>query len=155
MNGKESLLTTYPDIADEWHPTKNGDIAPDQVAPKSGKKVWWLGKCGHEWEAAVSSRSKGHGCPYCNNLKAWSGYNDLATTNPELSEEWNYERNGELSPSDVLSGSHKKVWWICSKGHEWEAVLKDRATGNGCPYCSNYKAWAGYNDLATVNPKLT
>ena len=54
------------------------------------------------------------------------GINDLQTTNSELAEEWNYDKNGDLKPSDVLPGSHKKVWWKCLKGHEWEADIHSR-----------------------------
>ncbi len=82
------------------------------------------------------------------------GINDLQTTNPELAKEWNYEKNGDLKPSDVLPGSHKKVWWKCQKGHEWEAAVYSRKDGNGCPFCSNHKVLAGYNDLLTTHPFL-
>ena len=151
---KKSLASEYPDIAKEWHPTKNGAITPDMVAPKSGNKAWWLGPCGHEWEAVISSRTRGVGCPYCSNYRALAGYNDLATTEPQLAQEWNYEKNGSLKPTDVTSGSHKIVWWKCSKGHEWEESVKDRSSRNECPYCSNKRVLPGYNDLLTVNPEL-
>ncbi len=151
---KESLLSKYPDIAKEWHPIKNGSLSPEDVAPMSHYKAWWLGACGHEWPAVVSSRSKGHGCPYCNNLKVLSGYNDLATINPRLAQEWDYERNDGLRPSDVLPGSHKEVWWKCAKDHSWKRIIKDRSSGNNCPYCSNQRVLEGYNDLETVCPDL-
>ena len=154
MEKSINLSTTYPEIAKEWHPTKNGAITPDMVAPKSGKKAWWLGPCGHEWEAVISSRTRGVGCPYCSNYRALAGYNDLATTEPQLAQEWNYEKNGSLKPTDVTSGSHKIVWWKCSKGHEWEESVKDRSSRNVCPYCANKRALPGYNDLLTVNPEL-
>ena len=154
MEKSINLSTTYPEIAKEWHPTKNGAITPDMVAPKSGKKAWWLGPCGHEWEAVISSRTRGIGCPYCSNYRALAGYNDLATTEPQLAQEWNYEKNGSLKPTDVTSGSHKIVWWKCSRGHEWERDINNRTRGNGCPYCSNLKALSGYNDLASKYPDL-
>ena len=128
MEKSINLSTTYPEIAKEWHPTKNGAITPDMVAPKSGKKAWWLGPCGHEWEAVISSRTRGVGCPYCSNYRALAGYNDLATTEPQLAQEWNYEKNGSLKPTDVTSGSHKIVWWKCSRGHEWERDINNRTS---------------------------
>lgn len=79
IKGKNDLETVNPELAAQWHPTKNGELTPDDVAPMSDKKVWWLGKCGHEWQAEISSRTQGHGCPYCSNQKILSGYNDLAT----------------------------------------------------------------------------
>ena len=151
---KRSLASEYTDIAKEWHPTRNGAITPEMAAPKSGKKAWWLGSCGHEWEAVISSRTRGVGCPYCSNYIALAGFNDLATTEPTLVIEWDYDRNDSLKPTDVTAGSHKKVWWKCSKGHEWEMSVKDRAGRQGCPYCSNKRVLSGFNDLATIYPSL-
>ena len=58
-----SLATLNPKLAQEWHPTKNGELTPFDVRPNSGKKVWW--KCpegdDHEWEANVFSRNRGNG----------------------------------------------------------------------------------------------
>ena len=72
-----------------------------------------------------------------------------------LYSQWNFEKNTEFDPSTLLFGSNKKVWWICEKGHEWQAVISSRALNNaGCPYCSNRKVLSGYNDLVTTNPKL-
>ncbi|WP_176757347.1 zinc-ribbon domain-containing protein [Butyrivibrio sp. INlla14] len=148
-----SLKEEFPEIAKQWHPTKNGNVTPDMVASRIGKKAWWLGPCGHEWEAAISSRTKGIGCPFCRNLYALEGFNDLTTTHPELAKEWNYEKNGSLRPTNVTFGSRKKVWWKCEKGHEWEDAVKDRAKGKKCPYCTNQKVLPGFNDLLTVNPE--
>lgn len=74
----------------------------------------------------------------------------LATNYPELAKEWNYDRNGALTPWMVTTGSNKKVWWTCSLGHEWETAIANRTRYSiGCPYCAGRKAWAGINDLAT------
>ena len=61
------LATKRPDLADEWHPTKNGDLTPRDVADGSEKKVWWkCNRCGHEWKAAIASRARSRrGCPKC------------------------------------------------------------------------------------------
>ena len=56
--------------------------------------------------------------------------------NPLLAKQWNYDRNGNLKPSDFTFGSNKKVWWICEKGHEWQAQINVRSRGNGCPICN-------------------
>lgn len=63
--GQNDLATVNPNLAVEWHPSKNGSLLPSQITAGSNKKVWWLGKCGHEWEAAIYSRAAGKGCPYC------------------------------------------------------------------------------------------
>jgi DNA-directed RNA polymerase subunit RPC12/RpoP len=97
--------------------------------------VWWICSKGHEWHATILSRNKGSGCPYCSN-KATCEDNCLMTANPILSKEWNSTKNGSLTPKDVTPGSNKKVWWICSKGHEWETKVSHRSKGSRCPYCS-------------------
>ena len=81
--------------------------------------------------------------------------NDLATIYPDLSKEWNYEKNGNLTPHNITSGSRKKVWWLCEHGHTYEQLICKRVNrGYSCPYCSGHKVLKGFNDLATVNPQL-
>ncbi len=64
--GMTDLQTVRPDLACEWHPSKNGNLTPDQFTPYSGKRVWWMcSKCGHEWPATIANRSLGKGCPHC------------------------------------------------------------------------------------------
>ena len=53
--------------------------------------------------------------------------------------EWHPTKNGELTPRDVTPGSHMKVWWICSQGHEWKTRVAHRTGGHGCPRCNNSK----------------
>ena len=140
----------------EWDWEKNTELGfdPTQVAYKSNKIVCWKCYRGHEWQAKVSNRSNGKGCPYCSGQKVLVGYNDLKTTNPALASEWHYKRNGALIPENVTANSGKKVWWKCSEGHEWSAPIDSRNRGNGCPYCSGRCAVKGKNDLQTVNPNL-
>ena len=58
---------------------------------------------------------------------------------PQLCLEWNYNKNN-LKPKDFYKSDHTKVWWICIKGHEWEASIHARSCcGTGCPYCANKK----------------
>ncbi len=134
--GETDLATLYPELAKEWHPTKN-NIKPSEVMPGTHKKVWWKCSNGHEWKAEVKSRVTGVGCPYCSNKKVLAGYNDLATVNPELAREWHPTKNGQLKPTDVTSSSGIKVWWKCTKGHEWQSTVCNRAGGRGCPKCSD------------------
>ncbi len=133
----ESLFDKCPELSGEWHPSKNDGLLPEEVPFKSNHKAWWLGKCGHEWEAAIYSRSTGNGCPYCANLRVLIGYNDLETEIPDVAREWHPTKNGELTPRDVVAKANKKVWWSCSVcGNEWQAVIAKRAIGQGCPICA-------------------
>jgi hypothetical protein len=151
------LQTTHPDIAKEWHPTKNGDLTPNDVVSGSSKLVWW--KCDkaddHEWEAGISSRSSGTDCPCCSGRKAVLS-NCLATTHSKLAQQWHLTKNGDLTPNDVVSGSNKKVWWKCevANDHEWEStVVNISIGGNGCPCCSGNKVVLS-NCLQTTHPEL-
>jgi hypothetical protein len=134
-NTMTSLLNTNPDLAKEWHPTKNVTLTPKDVTQGSDKKVWWICSREHEWEATVNNRKQGRGCPYCSGQMVCID-NCLATINPGLAKEWHHTKNTPLTPKDVTQGSNKKVWWRCSKDHEWEATVNNRKQGRGCPYCS-------------------
>ena len=123
----------------EWNWEKNTNISPLQLTFSSGKKVWWKCSKGHEWQARIADRNSGCGCPYCAGRKVLKGYNDLQTVNPTLASEWNYEKNNEITPSNITSNSGKKVWWKCGKGHEWQAVIANRNRGAGCPVCAREK----------------
>ena len=149
---KNSLSYCYPEVAAEWHPTRNGGLTPDRVNKKARLKAWWLGKCGHEWQMTVSARTrdpairkvgkriKGQGCPYCAGKKILIGFNDLQSQYPEIATEWHPTKNGDLKPIDVMPGSKKKVWWLGKCGHEWQAVISARCKSRqGCPLCFQQK----------------
>ena len=159
-----SLAEKYPELAKEWHPTKNGVLTPDDVSYGSVCKVWWLWDCGHEWEACINDRSHGRGCPTCSKKKAAANRilniikknGSLADNYPELAAEWYPTKNGDLKPEDVTVCYKRKVYWKCSKGHVWEAWIRNRTSlGAGCPYCKRRVVVEGYNDLATLRPELT
>ena len=154
IDKEKSLAYRFPELAKEWHPTKNGDLTPNDVTCGSGKRVWWKCIKGHEWEVSISNRTKGNGCPYCSGKKIWPGFNDLATKYPGLLAEWDYELN-DVDPTTVAPANGKKYHWICPQGHKYEASVSSRTRlHTGCPYCVNQKVLPGYNDLATKNPEL-
>lgn len=140
-----SIVQTHPYLLEEWDYRKN-IIKPEQISIGSDRKVWWKCRfCGYEWESAPNSSNRREsykkGCPVCQRKVVWVGHNDLATTNPTLASEWNYEKNGELTPTSITDGSNKKVWWTCSKcGNEWQAVVEKRNKGKcNCPNCKKNK----------------
>jgi hypothetical protein len=144
-NKNNSLEKLNPKLSKEWHPTKNGALTPSDVLAGSKKKVWW--KCpkgsDHEWNSAtIGDRNRGSGCPFCSGYKV-SITNSLKTISPNIAKQWHPTKNGALTPSDVVAGSHKKVWWKCPKGpdHEWQTQIDYRAFQNkNCPFCSNRRA---------------
>ena len=144
IEGFNDLATTQPELAKEadgWDPKK--------VTAGTQRKLKWKCSKGHVWEAIVANRSKGVGCPICDNKKVLTGFNDLATTHPELAKEafgWD--------PSQVISGLNKRVKWKCIAGHVYEIQISNRKLGSNCPICVNQKLLTGFNDLATTHPEL-
>lgn len=151
---KNSLQKNNPELAKEWHDEKNGYLKPLHVAVNSNKKVWWRCKVGHVWQAQINSRSRGNGCPYCAGKNVIIGENDLGTTHPKLTREWNYEKNTNKFPENYSKGSEEKVWWKCELGHEWQAVIYSRVSGTGCPICAGNELLDGYNELASLYPDV-
>ena len=144
--GFNDLASKYPDIAAEalgWNPS--------EVAPNSLKKQLWECPIGHQYRTTPAHRtSRGQGCPFCSGRQVLIGFNDLATTHPEIALQafgWD--------PQTVSAGSHKRTYWKCSHGHIWDQTVKMRAlAGYGCSFCSGKRVLMGFNDLATTHPEL-
>lgn len=155
LPGFNDLATRFPEVAAEWHPTKN-ETTPDQVMPGTKKKAWWLcGVCGREWESSIGLRvRRGHGCATCS-ARGWrlkQGKN-LKDAYPHLASQWG--DSNELTPQDVTPGSGVEVQWKGDCGHEWRETVGKRALrGYGCPYCSGNRTLAGFNDLRTRYPAV-
>ncbi len=139
--GENDLASAFPELVNQWHPTKNLPLTPESVTPYSNRKVWWVCEKGHEWQTMVLHRTKvGSGCPYCSGKKVMAGFNDLAAAAPEIAAQWHPTLNGDLTPQMVTAGSHKKVWWRCDAGHEWQAAVFNRTGAkSGCPICARKK----------------
>lgn len=154
--GENDLASQIPDIAAQWHPTRNGGLAPEKLTACSNKRVWWRCDLGHEYQARVGARTvNGSECPYCAGKKALAGFNDLATLEPLVAAQWHPTLNGALTPEMVTVGVHRKVWWQCPDGHIWKAMIYSRAGPKtcGCPVCAGrvkprraerYRAAAAY-----------
>jgi hypothetical protein len=144
LRGFNDLATTHPELAaeaDGWDPTT--------VIAGSHQKLKWTCADGHSWLTSVKSRSRGSNCPICSGNQTLSGFNDLATTHPELAA----EADG-WDPTTVIAGNGVKRNWVCSAGHRWKATIASRKRGSGCPVCSGKLIVAGINDLATTHPNL-
>jgi hypothetical protein len=146
------LQTLRPDLAKEWHPTKNGNLTPRDVTPGSKKEVWWLCPEKHEWLAPSCRRNKGMRCPVCVR-PGFHRLNRSRPLSPQLIKEWHPRKNDSLIPSEVTAGSAKKAWWLCSKGHEWLARIGSRSYGRNCPFCGGRFA-ANDHCLESSHPEL-
>ncbi|MCX5939370.1 MAG: zinc-ribbon domain-containing protein, partial [Cyanobium sp. LacPavin_0920_WC12_MAG_62_9] len=144
--GYNDLATTHPEIAAqvfEWDPRT--------VVAGSNKSKLWKCKFGHIWKSQVISRtSQKTGCLVCANKQVQIGFNDLATTHPNIAEEasgWN--------PTNVIAGSERRLAWKCKLGHSYKSTVKSRAiSGTSCPICSGNQVLRGFNDLTTTHPDL-
>lgn len=150
--GFNDLATLFPSLA-----TEANDWDPTFIGAGSSKIVSWKCPNGHTWDASVIQRTsggyKGSGtnCPFCTGAKTLMGFNDLATTHPEIAKEahgWN--------PSQISAGSSRKLEWRCKAGHLWLAIVNSRTRDRSadCPYCTNRKVLVGFNDLATTDPEI-
>jgi hypothetical protein len=152
--GFNDLASTHPDLLREWHPTKNQNLSPTGIVAGTNKKIWWICKLGHEWQAVGASRLNGTGCPTCSGLVTLSGFNDLVSLYPAVAKEWHPTKNLPKTSATQSPGSGTPVWWLCGLGHEWKAGPYPRVNGAGCPVCSGRTVWRGFNDLATTHPIL-
>ena len=147
-----NLAQADPDLAAQWHSTRNLHLTAEQVTPGSSRKVWWECAVGHEWSSTVANRKAGRGCPFCSGRKAGQG-NTLDKVDPVLAQQWHPSLNGALTPNQVTAHSNRQVWWQCARAHYWQASINNRTNGNSCPYCAGQRAGQG-NTLADVLPAL-
>ena len=147
VNHENNLLVKFPEVAKQWHPTKNGNVKPEDIYFATYKKYWWKCDIGedHVWEAAVEDRTGVHyknkkrkmtgtGCPACTGRQV-ADSNRLSIQFPRVAKEWHPTKNGDLQPDEFSKGSKEKVWWKCHNGHEWESTITNRARGRDCPDC--------------------
>lgn len=119
----------------DWDYENNGDLQPKDITEGSNKLINWVcPKCGYKWKTRVLNK---RGCPCCSNRVVVAGINDLATTHPKLAAEWDYEKNGDLTPQKVTHGSGKKVFWKCPIGNSYRASILHRSSGTNCPICNS------------------
>ena len=125
---------------------------PKMFTPGSHAKKPWRCNYGHIFVTSIKLRTRlwPGGCPVCANKVVLKGFNDLATTHPELaSEAYGWD------PTTVTRGNTKKLKWVCSKQHIFLNNCNSRTNlGRNCPICANQEVLAGYNDLMTTHPGI-
>ena len=151
--GRErSLQASHPELAAEWHPTRNRELNPADVSPGSKHRAWWCcAACGHQWQAAVNNRARGSGCPVCGLKRRARTQSEveparsLAVRHPEIAAELHPQRNPGIDPLGLGARSSLKLWWRCAScGHEWETAVSTRTDGSGCPACYRVKRTAAW-----------
>ena len=159
-----SLVEKYPEVAAEFHPTRNVGIDVQSITYASNKRVLWRCAKGcstsgcttpiHEWISSVNNRTLGRGCPYCaHGGSKVCGCKTLAFRYPHIAVEWHPTMNPiVLRPETISYGSEKPVYWLCQRGcstpgcttpaHVWKATPNTRTSNSsGCPYCARKQHW--------------
>jgi hypothetical protein len=133
-----SLAKLFPEVAKEWHPTKNDDLTPDMITPTAHEKPWWKCEEGHEWQANLSNRAGNNTiCPYCAKKLPSKDYN-LKLLHPDIVKEWNYELN-DKSPEHYTPSTKRKVWWNCKYDHPYEMQIQTRTRKGKMQSCPEHK----------------
>jgi len=154
VSPETSLAAVRPELAAQWHPTRNGELTPAEVLPGSGRRVWWHCEEGHEWQTTPASRCRGAWCQQCSYAADRRASEPLSVTHPEYAAQWHPTRNDRLTPDRITYGSGRRVWWRCAVGHDWQITVTSRTLGRtGCPYCAGHRASATHN-LAVLAPAL-
>lgn len=126
--GENDLETLFPDIArmaDGWD--------PKIIGSGSHRKMKWKCAKGHSWESTVGDMtSRERSCPFCNNRKLLTGFNDLESRFPDLAlQAYGWD------PKKIHPGSTAKRKWRCALEHVWTSTVNSRtALGAGCPSCA-------------------
>jgi len=136
---ERSLAVVSPVVAGQLHPTRNDLADARHIAAGSAARLWWQCSSGHDWQAVVKSRTRGRGCPYCAGRLS-TEESCLAARSPAVAGDWSPDRNGLLTPFDVLPTTRLRVWWRCPRcAWEWLAPVQTRTSGAGCPSCPRNK----------------
>jgi hypothetical protein len=148
----DSLAFTHPEIANEWHPTMNGNLTPSQVTAGSQIGVWWICKTSlihFEYKQVIASRtSQEQCCPQCvrYDMLLYKD-NSLARKYPDIAKLLHPTLNGAITAEDISACSHDTFWWYCSeyfpdgtphRSYQTRPINKTLG-GNGCPDCAKYQ----------------
>ncbi len=152
FNIEESIAVTHPVIAKNWNPDENGRLSPEMFSKGSRFEVnWSCHLCGKETKKSIKNYG---GCSQCKKVKKLERTN-LELDYPDISKEWDNDKNEGKFPSDFHPKSNKYAWWLCSTClHSWLSKISNRVIGRGCPVCANKVVIAGKNDLASTHPYL-
>ncbi len=143
-----TIKFSHPKLLEYWHPTKNGDLKPENFSSGSSRNLpWWVcnkkTNCGciHEYQSRISYMVKAlynnrNGCPYCKKIKCCI-HDSFVNTYPDVYKDWHPTKNTNIDPYVLRFASNKVAWWKCKDGHEWEASIISRCRlKSGCPNCT-------------------
>ena len=170
---ENNLTITHPELCKEWDYEKN-EKGPENYTKSSHTKVFWKLKYYDitknknfvfEWQSRIDHRCNGIGCPYLSGQAVLEGFNDLATTNPELAALYHPTKNN-IKVTEITEKSNKRVWWYMKYvdhntkkeyEFEWLSTVNNMARKKDkekCPYLTGRAVYKGFNDLATTHPSI-
>ncbi|MFK0401997.1 zinc-ribbon domain-containing protein [Microbacterium sp. NPDC090225] len=129
-----SLAVTHPELASQWHPTKNGETTPMMITAGSNDEYWWLCADGHDFSLRPIIRKRGKGCTVCNG-RALHRTTTLKATHPAVAALWHPSLNGDIGPDDIGAGSGKRTYWLCERGHVSHRVVRSVVGRPTCEEC--------------------
>lgn len=150
VSKETSLPYLFPEIAREWHQSRNGSQSPEDFTSGSFKKVWW--QCSrnskHVWRTSISHRTRGSGCPHCWDKRCL----DLRDF-PKMLKLFDREMNVGVNPYKLTTDT--KVWWRCPVGpdHSWCKPFTKHGERLICPFCK-HRLPSITNNLADHYPEV-
>jgi len=138
ISAENSMAASHPNLANLFHPSKNGNLTVHNIRAGTSKMIWWKCIHGHEWQQTGFNLKRSTGdelCPQCKSL---------AFKKPEVALMWHPKLNVPFKSEDISYRSGKKVWWQCTedKSHEWYASPDQMLASNRngyCPHCRKEK----------------
>ena len=134
----ESLADKYPLAAKAWHPSRNSDMTPWDVKPKSNKKYWWVCvKCGAEHQAEVQKKTRAPATFLCRQCALEEGGRkrreragrtllaEIRRSNPDVEV---------IGPYVSYKTTMRCRCKAC--GNTWDAWPDNLHRGHGCPRCA-------------------
>ena len=117
VTGENDLATVKPGILKFWDYDRNTQD-PKTVNCRSDSKYYFKCRNNHSVYMSVrnflnSSKTKSCGCLICKNIKILPGFNDLATTHPELVNSYPSDLNPDTPITSVSHGSEKRITCRC------------------------------------------
>lgn len=130
-----SFGANYPNLLKFWNYNKNIDIDFNSISQYSRININWICENNHEWKLGLNIMIKKQQCMKCEKIQNHENIKkenkkSLLNKYPEISKEWDYQKNGDLNPKNVTYSSHKVVWWICSNNHSWQSIINKRTLRN-------------------------
>tara|TARA_Y100001935_G_scaffold225516_1_gene202642 strand:- start:1622 stop:2188 length:567 start_codon:yes stop_codon:yes gene_type:complete len=139
---EKSILKTHPEFCNYWDYKKNSPLTPENFSKGSEFVAWWNCDKGHTYQDKIYTRLNSTGkCPICLGQRI-SDDNNLQFRYPKIASEWHPSKNGKLLPSQVMPGTHKKVWWLCPENHSYKIAVYSKVGAGykkGCQICAGRK----------------